>query len=95
MAIMGIALLAMLTSLSTDEWFHVKTTSFKKFSGLWNHCVKYNGSAATCVFMRGYDAIPMSMCYSKNQHIRIYSYGLSLIRFLLAIHNLDKCCIRK
>ena len=33
--------------------------------------------------------------YSNNPHIRTYSYGLSLIRFLLAIHNLAKCCIRR
>ena len=30
--------------------------------------------------------------YSLNPHIRTYSYGLSLIRLLLAIHNLAKCC---
>ena len=33
--------------------------------------------------------------YSKNPHIRTYSYWLSLIRFLLAIHNLAKCCLRE
>ena len=33
--------------------------------------------------------------YSKNPHIRIYSYGLSLIRFLLAIHNLANFYIGK
>ena len=31
--------------------------------------------------------------YSKNPHIRTYSYGISLINFLLAIHYLAKCCI--
>ena len=31
--------------------------------------------------------------YSKYPHIETYSYGLSLIRFLLAIHNLASCCI--
>ena len=31
--------------------------------------------------------------YSKNPHIRTYSYGISLINFLVAIHYLAKCCI--
>ena len=33
--------------------------------------------------------------YSKILHIRTYSYGLSLIRFLLAIHNLAKYYIEE
>ena len=33
--------------------------------------------------------------YSKNPRIRTYSYVLSLIRFLLTMHNLAKCCIRE
>ena len=32
--------------------------------------------------------------YSKTPHIRTYSYGLSLKRFLLAIHNLAKCTVK-
>ena len=32
-------------------------------------------------------------CPGKILHTRTYSYMLSMIRFLLAIHNLAKCCI--
>ena len=33
--------------------------------------------------------------YSKAPRIRTYSYGISPIRFLLAIRNLAKCCIKE
>ena len=33
--------------------------------------------------------------YIKMPHIRTYSYGISLIRFLLATHNIAICCIKE
>jgi len=42
------------------------------------------------LYQQLYGEIPLE--YSKNPHIRTYSYGLSLIRFLLAIQNLVRYC---
>ena len=41
------------------------------------------------------DSKRLGQKYSKNPHIRTYSYGISLINFLLTIHYLAKCCIRE
>ena len=58
MGIMTLALLVLFTSICTDEWYHVKTKTTRKFNGLWNHCVENNGQSI-CGFLNGWEAISM------------------------------------
>ena len=69
-------------SQKNGMWFHSQSHEAKQW-----HLMSYN--ATNC------HTISYDLMYRKNSHIRTYSYGLSLLRFLLAIHNLAKCCIRE